>query len=165
MSQLKPNKGANRARKRVGRGTGSGLGKTSGRGGKGQTARNGGNIPARFEGGQQPLYRRIPKRGFTNIFKEEWLVINVGEVVQALESGKLSALAINKEELQKAGVLRSRPLPVKLLGHISEKAKKSLGQLSGKTLEVDAASGSAVKAVEAAGGKVVLKTLETAKGA
>src|SRR5688572_3178817 len=105
MNQLKPNAGANKRPKIVGRGTSSGHGKTSGRGGKGQTARNGGNIPARFEGGQWPLYRRIPKRGFQNPFRKEYTPVNIQHLSKSIAAGKLTDAAINLDALKKAGLL------------------------------------------------------------
>ncbi|MCS6984194.1 MAG: 50S ribosomal protein L15 [Leptospiraceae bacterium] len=153
---IKPRKGANRPRKRVGRGTGSGLGKTSGRGGKGQTARTGGKIPARFEGGQQPLYKRLPKRGFSNsLFRRSYVIVNLGKILKALEDKKLAPGEIKRETLLEAGLIAKKKLPVKLLAHITEKEKKI--SLEGITLEVDAASAKARQLVEELGGKLVLK--------
>lgn len=163
MSQLSPSKGANRVRKRVGRGIGSGVGKTSGRGGKGQTARKGGNIPARFEGGQTPLYRRIPKRGFTNIFKEEWLIVNVGDIVVAINKGQLTDPSITIEALRAAGLVKNHALPLKLLGNVTPHAKGFLSALSGKSIQVDAASKAASKIVEDAGGTIARKSIATQK--
>ncbi|HRP68048.1 MAG TPA: 50S ribosomal protein L15 [Turneriella sp.] len=152
MNQLKPNPGANKRIKRVGRGTSSGFGKTSGRGGKGQTARNGGNIPARFEGGQWPLYRRIPKRGFQNPFRKEYSPVNVQSLAYLIVSGALTESAINIDALKKAGFLPKSALAWKLLG----KANGKESALSGKSIQVDAVSESAKKIVEAAGAKVEL---------
>jgi large subunit ribosomal protein L15 len=104
MNELKPNAGANKRRKIVGRGTSSGHGKTSGRGGKGQTARNGGNIPARFEGGQWPLYRRIPKRGFQNAFRKELTPVNIVNLARTIANGKLTEADIDLVTLKKAGL-------------------------------------------------------------
>src|SRR3972149_3605889 len=88
LNRLKAPKGANQKKTRRGRGEGSGLGKTSGRGGKGQTARSGGNIKPGFEGGQMPLQRKLPKRGFTNIFKTVYQIVNVGSIAGVFKAGE-----------------------------------------------------------------------------
>jgi len=136
-------RGANRERKRKGRGPGSGNGKTAGRGHKGQKARSGGGIPPWFEGGQMPLNRRLPKRGFTNIFRKTYQVVNLEGLNRFAEG-----LAIDAAVLAGAGLVKHPDRPVKLLGR---------GQLETKslTIKVDKASRSAVAAVEAAGGKVI----------
>ena len=128
------------ARKRVGRGPGSGLGKTSGRGQKGQNARSGGGVRPGFEGGQTPLARRLPKRGFTNINRKEYAVVNV-EDLNRFEDGTVVTPALLKE----VGLVRKELNGVKILGH---------GELT-KKLNVTAAkfSKSAVEAIEKAGGK------------
>ena len=98
LHELEKNIGAKQARKRVGRGPGSGLGKTCGRGQKGQKARSGGSINPVFEGGQLPLYRRLPKRGFSNyLFKKEYAVINLGDL-NVFENGTLVTPALLKEK-------------------------------------------------------------------
>lgn len=150
MNELKPNAGANKRPKIVGRGTSSGHGKTSGRGGKGQTARNGGNIPARFEGGQWPLYRRIPKRGFQNAFRKEYTPVNIQNIAKVIASGKLSDSAINIETLKKAGLLPKSTQFWKLLAKSDGKPVS----LAGKSIKADAASESARKIAESAGAKV-----------
>ena len=137
-------KGANRDKKRRGRGPGSGLGKTGGRGHKGQKARSGGGIPPWFEGGQMPLNRRLPKRGFTNIFKKSYQLVNVDDLEVRFEAGA----TVNGETLQEAGLVKYADRPVKLLGR--GKVEKSL------TIEVAKASKTAVAAVEAAGGTVTV---------
>jgi large subunit ribosomal protein L15 len=137
-------KGANRDKKRRGRGPGSGTGKTGGRGHKGQKARSGGGIPPWFEGGQMPLNRRLPKRGFTNIFKKSYQLVNVDDLEARFEAGA----TVNGESLAEAGLVKYADRPVKLLGR--GKVEKSL------TIEVTKASKSAVAAVEAAGGKVTV---------
>ena len=137
-------KGANRDKKRRGRGPGSGQGKTGGRGHKGQKARSGGGIPPWFEGGQMPLNRRLPKRGFTNIFKKSYQLVNVDELEARFEAGT----ELNADSLQEAGVIKYADRPVKLLGR--GKLEKSF------TIEVAKASKTAVAAVEAAGGKVTV---------
>ncbi|MBN8220580.1 MAG: 50S ribosomal protein L15 [Spirochaetes bacterium] len=166
MNQLKPNAGANKRPKIVGRGTSSGHGKTSGRGGKGQTARNGGNIPARFEGGQWPLYRRIPKRGFQNPFRVEYTPINIQSLAKYIAAGKLTDSAINLETLKKAGVLPKSSEAWKLLAKTDGKQVS----LAGKSIKVDAISEAAKKLAEAAGAKVEIievksKVLEKGKKA
>ncbi len=112
LDSLKSPKGATKKRTRVGRGEGSGLGKTSGRGGKGQTARTGGNIKPGFEGGQMPLQRRLPKRGFTNIFKEKYRIINVGVLADAFKSGE----AVTPEALHSKGLIKGKRGLIKVLG-------------------------------------------------
>jgi large subunit ribosomal protein L15 len=153
LSEIADNSGARKKRMRVGRGIGSGKGKTGGRGGKGQTARSGVRIKG-FEGGQMPLHRRLPKRGFTNIFKLDFAEINLDRLQEAIDSKALDAGAtINAESLVKSGVLRRAKDGVRLLGRGELKAKLSI--------EVHGASKSAVEAVEKAGGSV--KILAPAK--
>jgi large subunit ribosomal protein L15 len=141
LHEIKPAPGSTKRRKVVGRGRGSGHGTTAGRGGKGQTARTGSSIPAWFEGGQMPLIRRLPKRGFTNIFKKDYAIVNV-ETLERFESGQevTPALLVSK------GLLRARSDGVKVLG---------TGALT-KALTVHAHkfSQSAAAKIEAAGGKV-----------
>ena len=144
LNTLGAPKGATRDKKRRGRGTGSGQGKTGGRGHKGQKARSGGGIPPWFEGGQMPLNRRLPKRGFTNIFKKSYQLVNVDELEARFEAGT----ELNADSLQEAGVIKYADRPVKLLGR--GKLEKSF------TIEVAKASKTAVAAVEAAGGKVTV---------
>jgi large subunit ribosomal protein L15 len=141
LHEIKPAPGSTKRRKVVGRGRGSGRGTTAGRGGKGQTARTGSSIPAWFEGGQMPLIRRLPKRGFTNIFKKNYAIINI-EILDRFESGQEVTPAL----LVSQGLIRSRNDGVKVLG---------TGTLS-KTLTVHAHkfSQSAAAKIEAAGGKV-----------
>jgi large subunit ribosomal protein L15 len=130
MNELKPNAGANKRRKIVGRGTSSGHGKTSGRGGKGQTARNGGNIPARFEGGQWPLYRRIPKRGFQNAFRKELTPVNIVNLARTIANGKLTEADIDLVTLKKAGWY----LRLRLRGNCSQNLTESKLTLRARTL-------------------------------
>ena len=149
LNEIRDNPGAHYRAKRVGRGIGSGKGKTSGRGGKGQTARSGVALNG-FEGGQTPLHRRLPKRGFNNkIFQKDYKVVNLGRLQQALDAGKLAAEgAVDAGRLVAAGVLRRPGDGVRLL---------TKGKLSAAlTIEVAGASKAAIDAVEAAGGKVVL---------
>jgi len=138
---------------RVGRGIGSGEGKQSGRGGKGQTARSGVRIKG-FEGGQMPMHRRLPKRGFNNIFRVEFAEINLDRLQDAVDAKAIDAKdTVTAESLVKAGVLRRAKGGVRLLGRGELKAKL--------TIEVHGASKSAIAAVEKAGGSV--KILAPAK--
>jgi large subunit ribosomal protein L15 len=153
LSEIADNAGARKKRMRVGRGIGSGKGKTSGRGGKGQTARSGVRIKG-FEGGQMPLHRRLPKRGFNNIFALDFVEINLDRIQDAIDAKKLDAgSVINAEALVKSGSLRRAKDGVRLLGRGEIKAKINI--------EVHGASKSAVAAVEKAGGTV--KILAPAK--
>lgn len=141
LHELRPAPGSRHSIKRVGRGPGSGLGKTSGRGHKGQKARSGGSLPPWFEGGQMPLQRRLPKRGFTNIFTRRYEIVNVGDLdVFAANTAVTPAL------LGERRLIRGRGLPVKILGD---------GELS-KALTVQAHrfSKTAVEKIRAAGGQV-----------
>jgi large subunit ribosomal protein L15 len=149
LNEIRDNPGAHYRFKRIGRGIGSGKGKTSGRGGKGQTARSGVAING-FEGGQTPLHRRLPKRGFNNkIFQKDYKVVNLGRLQQALDAGKLAADGtVNGEKLVAAGILRRLGDGVRLL------AKGKL--TAALTIEVAGASKAAIAAIEAAGGKVIL---------
>ncbi|GAB6172265.1 50S ribosomal protein L15 [Paradesulfitobacterium aromaticivorans] len=141
LHELKPAQGATHAPKRLGRGIGSGQGKTAGKGHKGQKARSGGGVRPGFEGGQQPLYRRLPKRGFTNIFKKEFNVLNVRDL-ERFESGTLVTL----ETLIEAGVIKQIKDGVKILG--TGELTKAL------TVRVDKVSSAAEEKIVAAGGKV-----------
>ncbi len=138
-------KGAVHRRKRVGCGEGGGHGKTSGRGGKGQTARSGGGIRIGFEGGQMPLFRKLPRRGFNNKnFKTYYETVNVGELARLDESVK----EVNRELLAAAGLVRMNANPLKILGE---------GEL-GRALKISAEkfSGSAKEKIEKAGGEAVV---------
>jgi len=144
LSDIADNAGSRKKRMRVGRGIGSGKGKTAGRGGKGQTARSGVRIKG-FEGGQMPIHRRLPKRGFTNIFRLEFAEINLDRIQQAIDAKLLDAKAtINAESLVKSRVMRRAKDGVRLLGRGELKAKLNI--------EVHGASKSAIAAVEKAGG-------------
>ncbi len=149
LNQLADRPGARKRRTRIGRGIGSGVGKTGGRGGKGQTARSGVRIKG-FEGGQMPLHRRLPKRGFKNTaFAIRLNEVNLGRVQAAIDAGKLDAGAtVDAAALVKAGVLRRVKAGVRLLGTGEIKAKVALS--------VWGASKSAVAAVEKAGGSVTV---------
>ena len=140
LSTLRPVAGSHRSRKRVGRGPGSGLGKTSGKGHKGQKARSGGNTNTGFEGGQMPMYRRLPKRGFTNPFKVTYLAVNLRDL------DRLSGDEVSPESLAAAGIMRKATDPVKLLGH---------GDISRALVVKGVRSSASAKAkIEAAGGRV-----------
>jgi large subunit ribosomal protein L15 len=147
LNEIRDNEGALKQRIRVGRGIGSGKGKTGGRGVKGQTSRAGVAIKG-FEGGQMPLYRRLPKRGFNNLFAKDLNEVNLGRIQQAVEAGKLDAKGpVTIEALVAAGVItRQAKDGVKILG---------AGELKTKlAFEVYGASKSAVAAIEKAGGSV-----------
>jgi large subunit ribosomal protein L15 len=149
LNQLTDRPGARKNRTRIGRGIGSGKGKTGGRGGKGQTARSGVRIKG-FEGGQMPLHRRLPKRGFKNtMFARKLNEINIGDVQEAIDAGTLDAGAgVDVAALVTSGLLRRPKEGVKLLGGGEIKAKVAF--------TVWAASKSAVAAVEKAGGSVTV---------
>ena len=140
LHELSPAPGSVRDVKRIGRGHGSGNGKTAGKGHKGQKARAGRGIRAGFEGGQMPLHRRIPKRGFNNIFATPYTTINVA-ILNRFEDGAV----VNTEALLNAGIIKKAPYGVKVLGN--GKLEKNL------TVQVAAFSESAKAKIEAAGGK------------
>ena len=141
LNELKATEGSRRNRKRVGRGTSSGYGKTSGRGQKGQLARSGGKTRLGFEGGQMPLYRRMPKRGFNNINRKEYAIINLNDL-NKFEAGS----EVTIDSLKEAGIVKKELAGVKLLAN---------GKLDFKlTVKVNKVSESAKKAVETAGGTV-----------
>jgi large subunit ribosomal protein L15 len=146
LNQIRDNAGARKKKVRVGRGPGSGIGKTSGKGVKGQHARSGVAL-AGFEGGQMPLYRRMPKRGFTNLFGTEFAIINLDRLQKAIDGKRLDAnTTIDAAALANAGLVRKGTENVRLLGK---------GQLTAKvTVEVAGASKSAIAAVEKAGGSI-----------
>ena len=146
LNEIRDNQGARKSRVRVGRGIGSGLGKTAGRGQKGQTSRSGVSIFG-FEGGQMPLHMRIPKRGFNNPFGKDYAEVNLGAIQKALDAGKLSADGtIDHDALKTAGLARGGKDGVRLLGK---------GSLSAKlAFRVAGASKGAREAVEGAGGSV-----------
>ena len=140
LSNLRPAKGSNVTRKRLGRGIGSGLGKTSGKGNKGHKARTGGSTNPGFEGGQMPMFRRLPKRGFTNPFKQ------VAQVVNLRQLDKLKGDELTPEALKAAGLIKKADAPVKLLA--TGDATRAF------TVRGIAVSGQAKAKLEAAGGKV-----------
>ena len=141
LNELSPPKGSRKTRKRLGRGVGSGKGKTAGRGTKGQNSRSGGGVRQGFEGGQMPLHRRLPKRGFTNIFKKKIAVVNVRDLSK-LESGSV----VDEAALIGAGLVKGRRDGIKLLGH---------GQIKiPLTIKVNAVSKDAREKIIEAGGNV-----------
>lgn len=142
LHELKSAEGSRQTRKRVGRGTSSGTGKTAGRGQKGQKARSGGGVRLGFEGGQTPLFRRLPKRGFTNINRKEYAIVNLDMLNDRFENGA----EVTPAALIEAGIIKNEKAGVKVLGN---------GELS-KSLTVKAAkfSKSAEEAIKAAGGSV-----------
>jgi len=141
LHEIKPAKGARKKPRRVGRGPGSGLGKTSGRGHKGQRSRSGYSARHSFEGGQMPLVRRVPKRGFVNIFRTEYRIVNVSRLNQ-FDAGSV----VSPEALQAAGMLRKGKAPIKVLGN---------GELSvSLTVQAHKFTATAAQKIEAAGGKV-----------
>jgi large subunit ribosomal protein L15 len=149
LNQLSDNPGSRKARMRVGRGIGSGKGKTAGRGGKGQTARTGVAING-FEGGQMPLHMRMPKRGFNNVHRLDFVEVNVGRLQEAIEAGRLSAGdPVNGAAMVTAGVIRRERDGVRLLAKGELKAKL--------VIKVAGASKAAIAAVEKAGGSVEVK--------
>ena len=151
LSNLKAPKKANENKKRVGRGMGSGMGKTSTRGHKGQGSRSGSSLMRGFEGGQMPLHRRLPKRGFTNIFRVEYAVLGLDTIAELNES------ELTLETLQARGVVKKRNALVKVLAN---------GELkSAVTVHAHKFSKAAQKAIEAAGGKAIVIGAETASAA
>jgi large subunit ribosomal protein L15 len=141
LNDLAPTPGARKSRKRIGRGVGSGWGKTAGRGSKGQNCRSGGGVRAGYEGGQMPIHRRLPKRGFTNIFKKTYAVINIRDLAK-MESGSI----VDEAVLVRAGLVKGRRDGVKLLGQ---------GEIDiPLTVKIDLVSQSARQKIESAGGTV-----------
>ncbi|MBL7179722.1 MAG: 50S ribosomal protein L15 [Desulfobacterales bacterium] len=141
LNELSPPAGSRRPRKRLGRGVGSGHGKTAGRGTKGFNSRSGGGVRPGYEGGQMPIHRRLPKFGFTNIFKKKIAVINVRDLSK-FESGSI----VDEITLVRMGLVKGRRDGIKLLGH---------GDIDiPLTVKVHGVSKSAVEKIEAAGGKV-----------
>ena len=148
LNTLTDNKGSTRNRRRVGRGVGSGIGKTSGSGHKGQKARSGVAIKG-FEGGQMPIHRRLPKRGFVNIFRKNYIEVNIGEIQKAIDDGKIDpSNPVDVNALRSAGLVGKPKDGIRLLGN---------GKISSKIeVHVIGASKSAISAVEKKGGSVVL---------
>ena len=146
LNELRDNPGARPKSKRLGRGIGSGKGKTSGKGVKGQLARTGVSMRG-FEGGQMPIYRRLPKRGFFSLFRKEYAPVNIGALDAAITAGKLDAgQPITEDTLRAAGLVRGKLAGVRLL------AKGEISRAI--TITVSGASASAIEAVQKAGGSV-----------
>jgi len=140
ISTLKPAPGSRKKRIRVGRGPGSGKGKTAGRGHKGQKSRSGGKIKAWMEGGQMPIQRRIPKRGFKNIFREEYQIVNLSSL------SKCQPGEVTPDTLKELGIIKTTRIPVKILG---------MGKLeSALNIKASAFSKSAVEKIKEAGGNI-----------
>ncbi|MGD8534419.1 MAG: 50S ribosomal protein L15 [Candidatus Aminicenantes bacterium] len=141
LSSLHPAKGSKKTRKRVGRGPGSGYGKTAGRGTKGQKSGSGYSRKRGFEGGQMPLHRRLPKRGFTNIFKKEYSEVNLDKL------GQIKKQEIKLKDLKAAGLIKKESETIKVLGR---------GDISSsKTIHAHKFSRSALKKIKKAGGKAI----------
>jgi large subunit ribosomal protein L15 len=145
LSNLKPPKGASRNRKRVGRGPGSGLGKTAGRGSKGAQSRSGYHKKRGFEGGQMPLHRRLPKRGFFNLFRVEYAVVNLDDL-----AAKFAAGAVVTPEVLRAERLVTTKQPIKVLarGDIAVALTVKAHKFSGKAAEKIAAAGGSVETLQ-----------------
>jgi len=141
LHELKPAEGSRKERKRVGRGIGSGNGKTAGKGHKGQNARSGGGVRPGFEGGQTPLFQRLPKRGFTNINRKEYAIVNL-DTLNQFEDGA----EVTPELLIESGVVKNQKSGIKILakGNIEKKL----------TVKAHKFSSAAKEAIEAAGGKI-----------
>ena len=148
LNEISDNQGATKDRKRVGRGAGSGTGKTSGRGHKGQKSRAGATING-FEGGQMPIYRRLPKRGFKNPFRKQYRIVNIDDIQKAVDAGKLKAGAeLDAKSLQDFGIVGKGKLGIRVLGR---------GKIDvAINLNVAGASKTAITAIEKAGGKVTI---------
>ena len=150
LSDLRPPVGQKHTKRRVGRGMGSGRGKTAGRGHKGQHSVSGSSLMRGFEGGQMPLHRRLPKFGFTNINRVEYLPVNLYRLEELVTKGKVTDGAITPEALYEHGVVAKKSAPIKILG--TGEVKSPLN------ITVHACSASARKKIEAAGGTVTLLT-------
>ena len=149
LNLVKDNPGATKRAKRSGRGVGSGIGKTSGSGHKGQKARSGVSING-FEGGQMPIHRRLPKRGFNNVFRKDYIEVNLGRLQEAIDAGKLNPeKPVDSAAMLAAGVISKLRDGVRILGK---------GELTSKKVEIHAvgASKAAIAAVEKSGGKIVV---------
>lgn len=156
LNELAPVPGARQARKRLGRGMGSGTGKTAGRGHKGQRARSG-SATRTFEGGQMPIYRRLPKRGFKNLFRMEFAPVNLDRLQAAVDAGRIDpGKTVDLAALRAAGLVNKRLDGVRLLAR---------GELStALTIEIHSASKAAIAAVEKAGGTLILAQPREADG-
>jgi large subunit ribosomal protein L15 len=155
LHELRDNDGATKRRKRVGRGPGSGMGKTAGRGIKGQKSRSGVAIKG-FEGGQMPLYQRLPKRGFTKPNRKSYAVVNLGLIQKFIDEKKIDAsAAITEDVLISSGLVRRKLDGIRVLAK---------GDISAKvTLQVTGASRSAIETVEKAGGSLTVTTAQAAE--
>ncbi|MCW8917052.1 MAG: 50S ribosomal protein L15 [Magnetovibrio sp.] len=155
LNQISDNAGSTKDRKRVGRGIGSGTGKTAGRGVKGQKSRSGVSLLG-FEGGQMPLYRRLPKRGFTNIFAKQFAIYNLDDLQKFVDSKKIDVKAVvNAASLREAGLLKGRYDGIRILARGEIKAKLNI--------EAAGASKAAQEAIEKAGGKITIVEVKAAK--
>jgi large subunit ribosomal protein L15 len=141
LHELRPADGSTKNKKRLGRGTASGQGKSAGKGQKGQNSRTGGGVRVGFEGGQMPLYRRLPKVGFTNIFRKEYAVVNLGDL-DVFENGAV----VTPDALKEAGLVKAMKGGIKILG--TGELNKSL------TVQAHKFSKTAAEKITAAGGKV-----------
>jgi len=147
LSDLKPPRGMKHPKKRIGRGQGSGNGKTAGRGHKGAKSRSGFKFKRGFEGGQMPLHRRVPKRGFHNPFRTEYAVVNLDVLAERFEAGTV----ITPELLRERGVIHGTRQPIKVLarGEVSKKLTVHAHKFSGKAAEKIAAAGGTVEVLGA----------------
>jgi len=145
LSNLKPAQGSKHSKKRVGRGPGSGNGKTAGRGHKGAQSRSGYSYRRGFEGGQMPLHRRVPKRGFHNIFRIEYAVVNLDQLEAQFEKGA----TVSPETLRETGLIRGKRLPIKVLGRgeVTKAFTVQAHKFSGKAAEKLAAAGGTAEAI------------------
>jgi len=142
LNELSPSPGSRKNRKRLGRGVGSGQGKTAGKGNKGYKCRSGGKVRVGFEGGQMPIHRRLPKRGFTNIFRKEYEIVNIDDLQRFRETAEI----IDEKIWRESRILKGKDRQIKLLGN---------GQINFPVqLQVHKASKSAITKIETAGGKV-----------
>jgi large subunit ribosomal protein L15 len=155
LSNLRAPKKANTGRKRVGRGMGSGMGKTSTRGHKGQRSRTGSSMMRGFEGGQMPLHRRLPKRGFTNIFRTEYTVVNLDRIAETILDLKVTEIGL--DDYKKLGLASNKKALIKILGSGELKAAV--------TIHAHKFSKSALEKIAKAGGKAVVVGGETAPAA
>ena len=148
LSNLKPAKGAKHSKKRVGRGHGTGQGAQAGRGHKGAQSRSGFKFKRGFEGGQMPLHRRVPKRGFHNVFRKEYAVVNLDTLAERFDAGTV----VTPELLREQGLIRGARQPIKVLarGDIAKKLTIRAHKFSGKAAEKIAAAGGAAEVVAGA---------------
>ena len=146
LSNLRPPKGMKHAKKRVGRGQGSGNGKTAGRGHKGAKSRSGFKFKRGFEGGQMPLHRRVPKRGFHNPFRTEYAVVNLDALAEQFDAGTV----VTPELMREKGLVRGKRLQIKVLarGDVSKALTVKAHKFSGKAAEKLAAAGGAAEVLE-----------------